>query len=147
MHRAKEHDMTTTKKKRARPGSTGAGAYYHIEVRPKSQFSSFRVQDVGDPGGLERIAGHRRSGSWATQAWLIEKDKAHIVDGKLVADDEDAKRLLASLGSTPVHVKGDIFKAKDRRNVPERSKPTDAQLKAWSANIRKAQAARHKKQG
>jgi len=129
-------------RKRARPGSTGKGAYYHIEVRPKNQFTSFRNQDVGDPGGLERIAGRRSSGSWATQAWLISKDMAHIEDETLVADHKDAQDLLSKLSSKPVHKKGDIFTAHDRRNVPEREKPTPAQQKARAANIKKAQTAR-----
>jgi hypothetical protein len=41
-----------------------------------------------------------------------------------------------------VHVVGDRFKAKDRPNVPERAKPTPAQKRARSRNIKKAQAAR-----
>ncbi len=137
--------MSATKSMRAKPGSTGKGKYFRIEVRPKGQFKSFRVQDVGDPGGLERVAGHRSSGSWATQAWLISKEKAHFDGSTLVPDDKDSELLLASLGSKPVHVKGDIFKAKDRRNVPEKDKPTLAQKKAQAANIKKAQAARHLK--
>lgn len=132
--------------KRAKPGSTGKGDYYRIVVRPKESFVSFRVQDVGEPGGLERVAGHRSSGSWATQAWLVAKDKAHQEGDTLVPDDEDVKRLLATLGSKPIHVKGDIFKAKDRPNVPEWAKPTPAQRKAQQENIKKAQAARHKPQ-
>lgn len=137
--------MKTAAKKRAGPGTKGTGEYFRIIVRPKGQFKSFRMQDVGEPGGLERLAGHRSSGSWATHAWLISKDKAHIEGDKLIADDKDAKNLLKSLGSTPVHTKGDIFKAKDRKNVAEKSKPTAAQKKAWAANIKKAQAARHNK--
>ena len=130
-------------KERAKPGTTGEGSYYRIVVRPKEQFTSFRTQDVGDPGGLQRITGRRSSGSWATQAWLISKEYAHIEGGELVADNEETKELLKSLGSQTVHEKGDIFTAKDRRNVPEKDKPTPAQKKARLENIRKAQAARH----
>jgi hypothetical protein len=129
---------------RAKPGSTGHGSYFHIEVRPKSQFTSFRNQDVGGPGGLERVAGRRRSGSWATHAWLISKEMAHMEGDRLVADHEDAKQLLSKLRTKPVHKKGDIFTAHDRRNVPEREKPTEAQRRAWAENIKKAQAARRK---
>ena len=107
--------MDTTHAKRAKPGTKGTGDYYRVIVRPKEQFKSFRTQDVGDPGGLQRVAGHRSSGSWATQAWLIGKDMAHVKDGKLIADDPDAKDLLKHLGSEPVHDKGDVFHAKDRR--------------------------------
>lgn len=130
---------------RATPGSKGTGEYYRIVVRPKGDFVSFRVQDIGEPGGLERVAGHRSSGSWATQAWLVSKQKAHVEDGVLIADDRDAKDLFENLQSEPILVKGDIFKAKDRRNVPEREKPTAAQRQAYAANIKKAQAAHAKK--
>lgn len=130
---------------RARPGTRGGGEYYRIEVRPKKEFVTFRVQDVGDKGHLERLAGKRTSGSWSTHAWLVSKDDAHISGSTLVADSSDARELFAKLGSEPMHVKGDIFKAKDRRNVPEREKPTTAQQKARIANIKKAQAARRSK--
>jgi hypothetical protein len=40
-------------------------------------------------------------------------------------------------------VKGDIFEARPRPNVPEAAKPTPAQQKARRENIKKAQAARH----
>ncbi|HSW37709.1 MAG TPA: hypothetical protein VLG37_05085 [Candidatus Saccharimonadales bacterium] len=129
---------------RAKPGTKGEGDYYRIIVRPKEEFVTFRYHDVGKTGGLERLSGKRGSDSWSTQAWLISKDMAHVAGGKLIADHQDAKDLLSKLGSEPVHEKGDIFTAKDRRNVPEREKPTAAQKRAWAANIKKAQAARHK---
>lgn len=128
---------------RAKLGSTGKGEYYRIVVRPKEQFVTFRNQDVGDPGGLQRVAGKRNSGSWSTQAWLVSKKDAHIENETLVADSQDAKELLEGLSSVPQHDKGDIFTAKDRRNVPEKEKPTAAQQRARSTNIKKAQAARH----
>lgn len=129
---------------RARPGTRSTGDYYRIEVRPRAEFVAFRNQDVGKPGSLQRLAGKRSSGSWATQAWLVSKDDAHREGDKLVADSQDAKNLLTKLGSEPVHQKGDIFTAKDRRNVPEHEKPTTAQKTARTANIKKAQAARRK---
>ena len=100
---------------------------------------------MGGPGHIERIAGQRPSGSWATQAWLLSKQDAHIEDERLVPNTAEARKLLASLGSEPQHVKGDLFRAADRPNVPERAKPTAAQRRARSANIQKAQAARHPK--
>jgi len=75
---------------------------------------------------------------------LISKEDAHLQAGKLVADTAADRQLLAKLGSKPVHTQGDRFKAKDRPNVPERSKPTPAQRRARSSNIKKAQAVRHK---
>ena len=130
---------------RNKPGTTGKGNYYHINVRPKEEFTTFRTQDVGGPGHLQRVAGKRSSGSWSTATWLISKEDAHIENGKLVGDTRDAKDLLKKLGSTPTHTKGDIFEAKDRRNVPERAKPTAAQSRARRQNIKKAQATRQKR--
>jgi hypothetical protein len=128
---------------RQKPGTTGEGQYYRIMVRPEREFVTFRTQDVGDPGHVERVAGKRPSGSWDTQAWLVSKEDAHLDGDRLIPDTEDARKLLAKLGSKPVHVKGDVFKAKDRPNVPEREKPTPAQRRAHRSNIKKAQAARH----
>jgi hypothetical protein len=129
------------RKRRAKPGSTGEGDYYRIELRPSSDFTFFRNHDVGDKGHLIRVAGKRSSGSWDTVAWLVSKEDAHIEGETLVADSEDAKQLIESLGSKPKHVKGDIFEVKDRPNIPEKKKPTEAQKKAWAENIKKAQAA------
>jgi hypothetical protein len=129
---------------RKKPGAGGEGTFYRITVRPKEDFVTFRTQDVGDPGHIERVAGKRPSGSWATQAWLVSKQDAHVEGGKLIPDTADARDLLARLGSEPVRVTGDVFEARDRPNVPERAKPTPAQKRARSANIKKAQAARHR---
>lgn len=130
---------------RKKPGSGGSGKFYHVEVREGGDFETFRTQDVGDEGHLQRVAGKRGSGSWATVKWLISKEDAHVEDGRLVPDTKDAKDLIKKLGSKPVRVSGDRFEAKPRRNVPERSKPTAAQTRARRQNIKKAQAARQKK--
>jgi hypothetical protein len=121
------------------------GKYYHIEVRPKGEFTTYRTQDVGDPGHIQRVAGKRSSGSWATVKWLIGKEDAHVEDGKLVPDTKDARDVVKQLGSQPIHLSGDRFEAKSRRNIPERAKPTAAQTRARRENIKKAQAARYKK--
>ncbi len=142
---SRQHSLAQPEgRKRAKPGTQGGGEYYRVVVRPKEKFVTFRNQDVGKPGGLQRLSGKRSSGSWSTQAWLIHKDMAHIDGDILVADSKDAKDLLSKLGSQPAHEKGDIFTAKDRRNVPEREKPTAAQKRARASNIKKAQAARRK---
>jgi len=129
-------------RKRMKPGATGKGDYYHIAVRPKEKFITFRTQDVGKKGGIERVAGRRPSGSWDDQTWLISKDQAHVQDSKLVPDSEDAREVLERLGSEPVHLQGDRFSAKPRPNVLEHEKPTPAQRRAQQHNIKKAQAAR-----
>jgi hypothetical protein len=128
---------------REKPGAKGQGEYYHVRVRPKDEFVTFRTQDVGEPGHVQRVAGKRASGSWDTQQWLISKEDAHVKGGKLIPDTAEAKEALAKLGSKAMHVKGDIFEAEPRPNVPEREKPTPAQQRARRANIKKAQAARH----
>jgi hypothetical protein len=74
--------------------------------------------------------------------WLISKEDAHLEGDTLVADTDDARKVIEALATKPRHVKGDIFEAKDRLNVPERKKPTEAQLRAWRENIKKAQQAR-----
>ena len=132
--------------RRAKPGARGTGHFFHIQVRPRSEFVSFRNQDVGGRGGIERVAGRRASGSWDTQKWLIGKSEAHIDGDKLVADSLAAEKVLSQLGSTPRHLGGDRFIAKPRRDIPEREKPTPAMRRAQTANIKKAQAAVRKRQ-
>jgi hypothetical protein len=139
---SKSRNQTTRKA----PGTGGQGEYYHVEVRPGDDFVTFRTQDVGDPGHVQRVAGKRASGSWATVKWLIGKEDAHVSGDSLVGDTKDAKDVLKQLGSKPVHKKGDLFEAKPRRNVAEKSKPTAAQKKARSQNIKKAQASRRRAQ-
>ncbi len=139
----REHSLAQPEgRKRAKPGTKGGGDFFRIVVRPKEEFTTFRYQDVGEPGHIKRLAGQRESGSWDTQAWLISKQDAHLENGKLIADTADVRELLESLGSRPVHVKADMFEAKDRPNVPEDDKPTPAQKKAQMENIEKAQQAR-----
>jgi len=113
-------------------------------VRPRSEFVAFRVQAFG---GLERVAGQRANGSWDTATWLIAKDAAHVENGRLVADSAAARKLLQSLGSAPVQVRGDRFKAKPHRRIPASEKPTAAMRRAQLANIKKAQAAQRQRRG
>ena len=102
-------------KTRAKPGTKGGGRFFHIELRPSAQFVAFRVQDVGLPGGVERVAGRRASGTWDTAKWLVEKSHAHLDEnGTLVPDSLEAEKLFKSLGSAPVHLGGDRFRAKPR---------------------------------
>ena len=130
-------------RKRAKPGSRSGGRFFHIEVRPAREFVSFRVQDIGAPGGVEKLAGQRANGSWDTQKWLVEN--AHVENGVLVPDTAEVEKILASLGPVPVHVRGDRFRAKPRRNIPEAEKPTPAMRRAQMRNIKKAQASRRRR--
>ncbi len=133
------------RRKRAKPGSRRGGRFFHIEVRPAREFVRFRVQDIGVPGGVERLAGQRANGSWDTQKWLVEKTHAHLENNLLVPDTVEAKKVLATLGSAPIHVRGDRFRAKPRRNIPEAEKPTPAMHRAQMRNIKKAQASRRRR--
>jgi hypothetical protein len=134
-------NVSTPKLNRRTRASTGEGEFYRIEVRPKEEFVIFRNQDVGNKGGIERLAGKRPSGSWDTATWLVSKNCAHVENEELVADKPEVKELFDMLGSPPIHIEGDIFKAKDRRNVTEKENPTMAQKSARSENINKAQGA------
>src|SRR5260221_5652788 len=67
---------------RKKPGSTGRGDYYHIEVRPAGDFVTFLTQDVGKLGHIQRVAGRRSSGYWATVKWLIGKEDSPLQDNK-----------------------------------------------------------------
>jgi len=127
---------------RKKPGTTGKGKYYRVVVRPKSEFVSFRNHDVGAKGHVQRLAGRRRSGSWSTQAWLIAKSDARVSGRALVGKTMSAKKVISALRTKPMRVKGDVFEAKSRKNVPEKSKPTTAMRRARKRNIKKAQKAR-----
>jgi hypothetical protein len=129
---------------RQSPGSSGKGEYYHVEIRPSGDFVTFRTQDVGSPGHIQRVAGKREGGSWATVKWLIGKEDAHVSGDTLVGDSKDAKDVLRKLRSKPVHIRGDRFESKPRKRVAKKSKPTAAQKKTRSQNIKKAQTAKSK---
>ncbi len=126
------------------PGTTGEGKYYRVVVRSKEKFVTFRYHDVGEPGGILRLAGKRSSGSWADQAWLISKKIAHLDGDTLVADTPDAKKILDVIGPAR-HVRGDVFQGHPGKNVPESAKPTPAQQRARMEDIRKAQEARQQR--
>lgn len=130
---------------RMKPGASGKGHFYRIMVRPKDEFVSFRVQDVGKRGGLERLAGRRSSGSWDTVSWLVSKDAARVgPNGQLKITGAKEKTALKQIRGPIMHVKGDIFRAHPARNVPESEKPTLAMRRAQRMNIKKAQAARRR---
>ena len=80
--------------RRARLGTKGEGEYFRIVVRPKWKFVDFRYHDVGEPGHIQRLAGLRKNGHWATHAWLIGKTDAHLYGGRIIADSEGAKETL-----------------------------------------------------
>lgn len=99
-------------KKRKKPGLGGGGKFYRIEVRPDEKFVTYRTQDVGEVGHLERLAGRRKSGKWDTAVWLVSKEDARISNGKLVITEPKVKEAIdKSIDGEPVHVEGDVFQA------------------------------------
>jgi len=127
---------------RKKPGMGGKGRFYRVVVRDKNDFVMFRNHDIGKKGHVERVAGKRANGRWATVSWLIDKNEARISKGILVGKTKDVKDVLAKLRKKPKHLKGDIFEAGPRINVAEKSKLTAAMKKAQIKNIKKAQASR-----
>ncbi len=123
---------------RRSPGSTGKGQYYHVELRPDEDFATFRTQDVGDPGHIQRVAGKREGGSWATVKWLISKQDAHVEGDRLVGDTSDAKDILKSLRSSATRKSGDRFEAK----VRNRSASTAGQKKTATRSGARKQASK-----
>lgn len=120
-----KHKKAPTKKQtRKAPGSSGRGEYYHVEVRPGEEFVNFQTQDVGRRGHIQRVAGKRSSGYWTTVKWLIGKEDAHIQDEKLVPDSKAAKDVIKQLGSEPIRLIGDRFRARPKPNASETIKPT-----------------------
>ncbi len=47
-------------RQRKKPGATGEGEYYHVVLRPKEGFVTFRTQDVGRKGHTLRVAGKKK---------------------------------------------------------------------------------------
>jgi hypothetical protein len=124
----------------AKPGSSGEGHYFHVGVQTSSGFETFRTQDVGEPGHIQRVAGQRSNGEWETVKWLIGKEDAHIEDGELIPDSEAAEKLLDDLGAEPIHIEGDIFEAKPVGASP----PSPAHARAGKAHHTKSQPSHRK---
>lgn len=131
-------------RERTKPGRGGEGDYFHIGVRDKNKFKTFRTHDVGDEGGLQRVAGQRESGSWDTVKWLVSKDYAHREGNRLVPDKRAARELFDELGAEPQHVEGDFYAARPRLDAPRKNKPSEAQKRARKENLEKAREARRK---
>jgi hypothetical protein len=86
-----------TRSKQSPRKKSDDGGFYRVMVRPKNEFSSFRNHDIGKKGHIERVAGQKQDGSWDTQGWLISKQDAHVENGRLVPDTDDAREILRDL--------------------------------------------------
>jgi len=95
---------------RKKPGSTGEGRYFHVEVRPKENFVLFNTRDVGRPGHSLLVLGKQKDGKWVTHKWLIDKRDAYInTGGQLQSDDPKVQKILEYCGAYFVHKEKDIF--------------------------------------
>ena len=121
---------------RAQAGGLGEGKFYEVEIRYKGLFHAFRKQ-AGGSSSIQRVTGKRKGGVWEDHKWLFSKEQAHLEDGLLVPDTRAAREILESLGSKPVHIAGDRFKAKAEPDLSGREKPA-ARKRAPQHNIKKA---------
>ena len=128
--------------KARRRAASGRGKFFHIELRPKSDFTEFRTHDVGRKGGIERVAGRRAGGSWSTQKWLIAKNQAHIEGDSLVGDTADARQVLSLLGSHPKRIRADRFGVEGGTQERASARPSQAPRRAGLPNIHAPQKGR-----
>jgi hypothetical protein len=106
-------ERSSRKSSREKPGSSGEGEYYHVELASPRGFEIFRTQDVGRRGHIQRVAGRKADGgSWQTVKWLIGKKDAHRRGDRLVPDSKGARDVIDQLGAQPVHISGDRFKVR-----------------------------------
>lgn len=111
--------MTTQPRKK--PGSTGEGDYFHIELVPSKEFVLFKTRDVGRKGHSQMVVGQKEDGSWATQKWLISKEDAFISDhGNLMSEDPKVSKILNSFKGQICHTEGDIFMVRAHRGIKKR---------------------------
>ena len=130
------------KTRRAKPGARGHGGFFHIQVRPRTEFVFFRNQDVGRRGGIERVAGRRANGSWDTQKWLIGKiggaPRRQAARAGHRGGAQGARRSSARCRAISAATASSPSRA---ARFPASEKPTPAMRRAQLANIKKAQAA------
>jgi hypothetical protein len=77
--------------------------YVRIRVRNPRQFiwGSLRTHDVGRRGFTKRIAGRlKRSGRWATQAWLISREEAYLKGNTIYTKGKDVAEKVRRIRDT-----------------------------------------------
>ena len=108
--------MFATKKA---PFPLGNGQYYHVEVRPKTEFSAFYTEDVGRRKHSMLVLGkQKKDDKWATHKWLISKGDAYISDrGELKSEDHRIQQILDYVDGNLVHKERDTFYIRPHRNI------------------------------
>lgn len=109
--------MNTVKTKTA--SSIGSGRYFHVEVRPKTDFNAFYTKDVGRTGHSLLVLGRKKKdGKWAAHLWLINKKDAYITEsGKLDSEDRRVKQILDYVDGDLVHKEKDTFYVRSQRSL------------------------------
>lgn len=97
------------KPERKKHFDTGEGKFFYIEILHSQEYKRFRIQNVSEKTGIERVRGQRANGLWETIKWIISKEIAHAEDGKLVADSEEAQELFDKIGIVPQHIEGNRY--------------------------------------
>src|SRR3989344_5258231 len=99
----------------------GEKNFYKIELRPKSHFVAFKLEDVGEKGHTERLAGLRQNGHWDTAMWLVAKGDAKVAGDRLIITDPRAEAALEEVRVPILHEHDDVFKAQPRHHLSEKT--------------------------
>lgn len=108
--------METTERLRGNEnsGAVNESRFFHIEILPKQIYKRFRRRDVDEKVGIASVDGQLSSGEWETVKWIVSSEIAHVENGELVADNNDAQELLDKIGFVPQHIEGNRYGAKAR---------------------------------
>lgn len=107
--------------KRGESGSVRKGHFFHIEVRPSTEFEAFYTEDVGRKGHSKLVLGKsKEDGKWITHKWLISKEDAYISDhGKVESEDPRIQKILDYLDGDLTHKEKDTFSARPHRRLKD----------------------------
>ncbi len=92
------------------PTSARRAAQFRIKVRERAGFEDLRMENVDKHGHVQSVMGYR-DGRWHTVTLLVDKNAAHVENGRLVADMDEAEWALDSIGGAPRQVTNDHFVA------------------------------------
>jgi hypothetical protein len=77
--------------------------YIHVRVRPPRGYHTYRVKDVGKPGGMKAVVGIKGYGAQRrseVQKYLLDKRDVGVRDGRLYARTPRGRREIESLRRT-----------------------------------------------
>lgn len=82
------------------PGIDEKKKYVHVRVRPPRGYHTYRVKDVGEPGGMKATLGIRGYGARRrseVQKYMLSRRDVGVRRGRLYAKTPRGRRELASL--------------------------------------------------